>query len=60
MRVGFSGAAMHTQARDALVGLGWTSAIARAAVAEACAEVGTDAAIDVVIREALRRCPRPS
>jgi len=56
----FSGAVMRTQARDALIGLGWKTAIASAAVAEACAHVGTDATVDVVIREALRRCPRPT
>ena len=49
----------RTQARDALAGLGWKISIARAAVDEACAHVGTEASIDVLIREALRRCPRP-
>jgi hypothetical protein len=52
--------ALRTQARDALVGLGWKSAIASSAVDEACAHVGTDVGIDVLIREALRRCPRPT
>jgi len=47
------------QARDALVGLGWKAAIARAAVDEAYAHVGATSTIEVVIREALRRCPRP-
>jgi len=51
---------MRAQARDALVGLGWKGAIARAAVEEACAHVDGGAPIDVVIREALRRCPRPT
>jgi len=51
---------LKSQARDALVLLGWKSAIASAAVSEAIAQVGTEAAIDVVIREALRRCPRPT
>jgi len=48
----------RTQARDALVGLGWQTTIARAAVDEAIAHVGT-APIDIVLREALRRCPKP-
>jgi hypothetical protein len=46
-----------TQARDALVGLGWKPAIARAAVDEAWFHVGSDAALEPLIREALRRCP---
>ena len=45
------------QARDALVGLGWKPAIARAAVEEAWFHVGPDAAVERLIREALRRCP---
>jgi Holliday junction resolvasome RuvABC DNA-binding subunit len=45
------------QARDALVGLGWKPAIARAAVDEAWVHVGPDAAVELLIREALRRCP---
>jgi hypothetical protein len=45
------------QARDALVGLGWKPAIARAAVDEAWFHVGPDAAVELLIREALRRCP---
>jgi hypothetical protein len=48
---------MHTQARDALVGLGWKPAISRAAVDE---HVGPEVAVDVLIREALRRCPKPT
>ena len=52
--------AVRTQARDALVGLGWKMAIASAAVQEAYALVGTEATIDVLIREALRRCPKPT
>jgi hypothetical protein len=45
------------QARDALVGLGWKPAIARAAVDEAWSHVGPNAALELLIREALRRCP---
>ncbi len=49
----------RTQAREALVGLGWKPGIARAAVDEACSQVGATAPLDVLIREALRRCPKP-
>ena len=35
-------AILHTQARDALVGLGWKPAIARVAVDEAWSHVGCD------------------
>jgi hypothetical protein len=49
---------VRTQARDALVRLGWKPAIARAAVDEASPHVGA-AAVEVLIREALRRCPKP-
>ena len=55
----FGDAAMRTQARDALVGLGWRAGIARAAVDEACAHVGVGVRIEELIAEALRRCPRP-
>ena len=48
---------VRAQARDALVGLGWRPAIARAAVDEAWFHVGPDVAIEPLIREALRRCP---
>ena len=48
------------QARDALVGLGWKLAIARAAVDEAQARVGPSASVELMIREALRRCPKPA
>ncbi len=53
-------AVVRTQARDALVGLGWKSGIARTAVDEACPHVGTAAEVEVLIREALRRCPKPT
>ncbi len=56
----FDAATTRTQARDALVGLGWKPTIARAAVDEACSHVGPSAPLEVVIREALRRCPRPA
>ena len=48
------------QARDALVGLGWKPAIARAAVEEAWVHMGPDVALERLIREALRRCPTKS
>src|SRR6185295_9283021 len=48
---------VSTQARDALVGLGWKPAIAQAAVNEAWSHVGPNAAVELLIREALRRCP---
>ena len=51
---------MRTQARDALVGLGWKPAIARAAVDEAWSHVGPAARVETLIREALRRCPKPT
>lgn len=54
-----AGIVIRTQARDALVGLGWKPAIARTAVDETIAHVAPSAPLDVVIREALRRCPRP-
>ncbi|MEO8701279.1 MAG: RuvA C-terminal domain-containing protein [Kofleriaceae bacterium] len=51
---------VRTQARDALVGLGWKPAIARAAVDEAWSHVGPTVAVDVLIRESLRHCPKPT
>jgi hypothetical protein len=47
----------RTQARDALVGLGWKPHIARAAVDEAIAVCGSKTSLEVLIRESLRRCP---
>ncbi len=51
---------VRIQARDALVSLGWKQSIARAAVDEAWSHVGPAAAVEILIREALRRCPRPT
>ena len=59
-RDSFDIAAKRTQARDALVGLGWKPPIARAAVDEAMSHVGREAALEALIFEALRRCPRPA
>jgi hypothetical protein len=53
----FDEVALRTQARDALVGLGWKAAIASAAVDEARANGFAAAPIEVLVREALRRCP---
>ena len=53
-------AVLRAQAKDALVGLGWKPGIARIAVEEASAQVGRDPTIAALIREALRRCPRPT
>jgi Holliday junction resolvasome RuvABC DNA-binding subunit len=47
----------RTQARDALVSLGWKPFVARAAVDEAIAACGSGLSLEVLIREALRRCP---
>jgi len=55
----FGHAAIRTQARDALVARGWRAGIARAATDEAITHLGTEAPIDALIREALRRCPKP-
>jgi hypothetical protein len=54
----FDQATLRTQARDALVGLGWKPAIATAAVDEARA-AGHVSPLETLIREALRRCPMP-
>ncbi len=51
---------LRAQARDALVSLGWKAGIARTAVDAAWAHVGSGVEIEVVIREALRRCPVPT
>jgi HNH endonuclease len=53
------GAILRTQAKAALIGLGWKPATAHAAVAEAAAAQGTDVALEHLIVEALRRCPVP-
>jgi hypothetical protein len=53
----FEQVALRTEARDALVGLGWKPAIAASAVDEALAAGHGDAPLEQLIREALRRCP---
>jgi hypothetical protein len=52
-------AVLRTQAKEALIGLGWKSAIAQAAVAAASAVLGTQTTLEPLIFEALRRCPQP-
>jgi hypothetical protein len=47
------------EACDALVALGWTRAIARAAVETAMLHVGDAVASEVLVRAAIRECPRP-
>jgi hypothetical protein len=56
----FDATVTRTQARDALVGLGWKPHIAKAAINAACAEIGDLVPVEVLIREALRRCPKPT
>jgi len=51
---------LRTQAKQALVGLGWKPAIAVPAVADASAVLGAQATLEQLIFEALRRCPRPT
>jgi len=57
--VRFGDAAIRTQAREALVALGWKPGTARAATDAAIRHVGTDVPIEALIRAALRRCPKP-
>ena len=51
---------LATQAKEALIGLGWKSATAQAAVAAASASLDEEATLERLIFEALRRCPQPS
>jgi len=53
-------AIVRTQAKDALVGLGWKLAVAQAAVAAAVATLGAEATLERLIFEALRRCRQPA
>ncbi len=52
-------ATIPVEARTALVTLGYKKHEAAAAVAAARAHIGGDVALDVLIREALRRCGKP-
>lgn len=51
---------VRTQAKAALTELGWKPAVAHAAVAAAAAAQGTDATLEQLIFESLRRCPVPN
>ena len=50
---------VQAQARQALVGLGFKPAEARAAVDQACQQVAADAPVEELIRAALCHCPKP-
>jgi hypothetical protein len=52
-------AILRTQAKAALVGLGWKPAIAHEAIAAAAAVHGADLTLERLIFESLRRCPTP-
>lgn len=51
---------LRTQAKEALMGLGWKPAIATAATSAASAALGGEATLERLIFEALRRCPQLS
>jgi hypothetical protein len=55
-----SAAVRREEVKSALLGLGWKPVVARAALAEAAAALDVDATFDQLLREALRRCPKPS
>jgi hypothetical protein len=50
----------RTQVRDALTALGFRRAEAITATDTAIAHVGSDASFEVLLREALRACPKPT
>jgi len=52
-------AILRTQAKGALIGLGWKPAIAAAAVTAAAADLDAGGTLEQWIRAALRWCPRP-
>ena len=52
-------AILHTQAKAALIALGWKPAIAAAAVAAAAAAQGAEVTLERLMFESLRRCPAP-
>lgn len=52
-------AILRTQARAALIGLGWKPAIAHAAVDAVAAAQGMEMSLERLIFESLRRCPTP-
>jgi len=51
-------AIVRTQAKEALVSLGWKPAVANPAVAAAAAALGAEATLERLIFEGLRRCLR--
>jgi Holliday junction resolvasome RuvABC DNA-binding subunit len=51
---------LRTQAKEALMGLGWKPAVAVRAVDAALDALGSEAALERVIFEALRRCSQPA
>jgi hypothetical protein len=51
---------LRTQAKEALLGLGWKPAIATAATAAAAEALGGEPTLEQLVFEALRRCPQPS
>jgi hypothetical protein len=52
-------AIVRSQAHDALVSLGWKAGTARAAVDAAWSHAGPRVTLEALVREALRRCPKP-
>jgi Holliday junction resolvasome RuvABC DNA-binding subunit len=51
---------LRTQAKEALIGLGWKPAIANAAAASAFAALGAETTLERLIFDALRRCRPPT
>jgi hypothetical protein len=54
------GSSVESEAKQALTGLGWKPAIARAAVDTAIGRLGPTVPLEQLIVEALRACPRPT
>jgi len=55
-----SAAVRREQVKSALLGLGWKPTIVRTALDEATAALEVNATFEQLLREALRRCPKPS
>jgi len=58
-RAGEERAAMVRLAREALIGLGWSPGVSRAAVTAAATKLAEAATLERLVFEALRQCPRP-